>query len=198
MKFIFFLILFSLSSFATTQNFKTSNFDSATREPQYLKFIGSSTKLGLFTTQFVGHAKEFQMNYDLSKKDDRLFIDKLSIEIPSLSLDTDNSSRDEKLHHTCLSTDMYKTIKAELLEKVELTEIKNQKRSLQLHVRGHSTNIPALYSILKTSTGFEIHFSTEFSIKETGIPDPSIAIAKVHDIIKIEGKILLDPPSSSH
>lgn len=168
---------------------KTENFETAKKESQFLKFTGTSTKFGFVSTDFDGYAKEFTVisNIDSTSVPHRLT--NVKIDIIAASLDTDISSRNDKLHKKCLNIETYKNIVAELTEPVLLVENTDQKTNLKLTIRNTTLNIPTTYSIRKIDTGYEIEFSTQFSFKDAQIPDPSIAIAKLDDIIKISGKI---------
>lgn len=171
------------------ETFKTQSFDAAKKESQYLKFTGTSTKFGFVSTDFDGYAKEFSIETTIGKKENQPQLIKAKIDIVATSLDTDNSSRNEKLHTKCLNAEIYKNITAELIEPVLLNESTDQKANLKLTVRDTTMTIPSIYSIKKIENGFEIEFTTQFSFKEAHIPDPSIAIAKVEDLIKLSGKI---------
>lgn len=192
-KFLFLtiFIFYSSSSLAINFTYKTNSYKQASTQDQFLKFTGSSTKLGFITTSFDGFAREFQVDYELKNTATDNAINSLAITIPVQALDTDNSSRDEKLHDFCLNAKEFKHIKAQTTETISLQEVKNQQTTLALTIKDKILKIPALYSVIRMEKGFEISFSTEFSIKESSIPDPSIAIAKVKDLIKIEGRIKL-------
>lgn len=189
---IYALITFSLINFTIeAQPFKTENFDTAKKDKQYLKFTGTSTKFGFVSTDFDGYAKEFNTAFTTENQGGKKILSTIKVEIQAASLDTDNSSRDEKLHTKCLNTETYKTIIAELNEKVELKETTEQKTNLKLTIRNNTISIPAIYSIKQLPEGYEISFTTQFSFKDVEIPDPSIAIAKLQDVIKLSGKLLL-------
>lgn len=183
-----FLIIMAFSNSVLGDTFKTENFDTAKKESQYLKFTGTSTKFGFVSTEFDGYAKEFNIVSTVENTGGALRLSKAKIDIVATSLDTDNSSRNEKLHSKCLSAETYKHITAELTEPVLLNESTDQKTNLKLTIRDTTITIPSIYSVKKNENGFEIEFSTQFSFKEAHIPDPSIAIAKVEDLIKISGK----------
>ncbi len=191
MKTFILIALFSISSFAATINHKVESYKLALASEQYLKFIGSSTKLGFITTSFDGYAKEYQTEYNIAKTGNMSIVKGLQINISANSLDTDNSSRDEKLHQHCLNVATFKNIKASTQEDISLVEIKDKEINLLLTIKDITVVIPAIYSIKIENNSYIISFTTAISIKNSKIPDPSIAIAKVHDTIKIEGKIIL-------
>lgn len=183
-----FLLSYNAPSKIHSLNFKFASFEDAEKNVQnYLKFIGTSTKFKIFTTSFTGHAKEFNISYQKSMNS----ISNIKIQITTNQLDTDNNSRNAKMHEKCLEVTTYPTISAEATDVVKLENDKNGEIAIQLKIRDKLLSRKLKYIVKKVDNSFEISFSTDFSLVEAAIPDPSIAIAKVGEIFIIEGKILI-------
>jgi polyisoprenoid-binding protein YceI len=174
---------------ADTKNvdYKFSQFDDAKKSSDFIKFIGSSTKLKVFTTEFEGYSKSFVVNYDAKNNQ----ITNFKITIDSAFLDTDSSSRDEKMRSLCLNTEKYKTIVASTQQIIELKEQNDVQILVSLLIKDRELIRPLKFSMIKDEQGWRVNFSSDFSFKDAGIEDPSIAIAKVHENFRIEGSLLL-------
>lgn len=187
-----FLIFFSLNSLqakSVSEKFERINYDEAKKSIPYLKFIGTSTKFGLVSTDFDGYAKNFEIQYQYDDKTQTL--ESMTLTILTVSLDTDNSSRNEKLHTKCLAENEAKKIVAQLKTPLKIEPGENQTVTVHMIANQKEIPVPLNFSVVKTAEGHQVKLSGSFSFKEAGINDPSIAIAKLEEKIRIEGQITL-------
>jgi polyisoprenoid-binding protein YceI len=187
-RYIIFLGIIFLSSVNAEQlNFKNDNFNSAIESENFIKFIGSSTKGWIVTTDFTGVAKEFRIDYKKEKSE----LKEVSIEIAAASLDTDNESRNEKMQTLCLKSKEYPTIKAKLIGTVALIEVTEATIPVELAILSETKLRSLSYSIVKRDAEYIVKFSTDFSFKDFGIEDPSIFVAKVKEVFKVQGQVVV-------
>jgi polyisoprenoid-binding protein YceI len=165
--------------------FSYATFDQAKKEKNYVKFIGSSTKFKMITTEFEGYAKEFTLTYE--KKGATL--SNLQITLESKQIDTDNNSRNEKMYQKCLLVEKYPLITAKLTTSISLINGAEGVVEVILRIKEKDLLRKLQYSMRDNSGTFEIQFKTDFSFVEAEIEDPSIFIAKVHELFLIEGHL---------
>lgn len=176
--------------------------EAAKNQTQFLRFTGESTKLGLITTSFEGYAKNYTLTWcsDAAKK----IIKDLTIVLETKQLDTDNSSRNEKMYDQTLNIKDFPQITVALLEPIDLTLKPQGEVPATLTLRGQNTVIGIKYELLPPPAAqpvgqdvvlkldqWEFKISANISIKRCGIPDPSIIIAKVSDEVKIDARVIL-------
>jgi hypothetical protein len=162
---------------------KSDTFNDAVRAKNYFKFIGKSSKVGIFTSTFEGYPKSFSLKYDLQENQ----IKDVVLSFAVSDLDTDNSARNEKMRETCLNFKEFPSIEVKILEPiqqgVEVQDVKGE-----MSVRGQK--VPLLIHLIKATDG-EIKGSSSFKLSEAKIPDPSILVASVRDEFKIEFQVKL-------
>lgn len=166
---------------------KFKNYSEAETSKEYLKFLGKSTKFKLVTTEFVGFAKEFTFNYDIKNN----IISNLKVIVKSSEIDTDNSSRNEKMYKLCLKADEYPEIEVSSEELIPLKEQSDGVINIRLKVKDREVFRKLTFTMLKEEKGFRVNLKTDFSFVEAGIEDPSILIAKVHELFNIEGSLFI-------
>jgi len=164
------------------------NFEESESSRDYLKFIGSSTKFKIITTKFEGYAKEFTVTYDKKGAN----ISNVVISITANQLDTDSSSRNEKMFSKCLEIDKYPNITGKLDKTILIGNNASGEAEISLTIKDKVLVRNLKYNFLEKDGKFQIHFTTDFSFIEAGIADPSIVIAKVAEIFQIEGNITLE------
>ncbi len=203
------------------QFFQHPDYNTAENQPEFLRFIGVSTKMGFVSTEFTGHSKIAHGYYTLDEQ--KTTLKNLLIKIPTTSLDTDNKSRDEKLHTLCINAKEHPEITAEIQSPIplvqgleesqkflrdhpEVSKILNSKSkdistkdlerisfplktTLKFKARTEALSLPTEYLIIENNGKFHIVFTTEFSFKLAQIQDPSIMVAKLEEMIKIQGHI---------
>lgn len=182
-----FMIFLSLNLCSKEMVFSFNNFKEASTAKDFLKFKGSSTKFKLITTEFEGYAKKFTFNFLIENN----LLKMAKFIIDADAIDSDSSSRDEKMRNLCLKTQDFKTIEASLLENIIIEEVTEKVTNISLSIKGKTLLRPLTYSITKVDNAYKVDFKTDFSFVDAAIDDPSILIAKVHELFQIEGSILL-------
>jgi polyisoprenoid-binding protein YceI len=175
------LVLWSLTVRAEEIKISADTFEAAAKAGNYFKFTGESSKLGLIGNTFEGYARSAQVFFE--RKGDLL--QKVRLVIPVAELDTDNSSRNEKMRNTCLSAEKFPQIEVLLDEPVDQAK-NSQKLQAKMLVRGKS--VPLLIELEKIEGG-KFQGRTSFKLSEAGIPDPSILVASVKDTFEVEFRI---------
>ncbi|ATH07103.1 hypothetical protein BIY24_03865 [Halobacteriovorax marinus] len=174
-KVIFFVFLITFSS-AGAKSYKFKNYEEAKESHEYVMFESESTKLGFITTSYDGYAK----NYEVKFERDGDVIKDIEVKINTSSLDTDNSSRDEKMRKTILEVKKHPYMIFKSNDRIDLKEGKLD-ISGKLKVRDIERVLTIKLVIEKREREFYIKGLTSISLKEFRVPDPSIAIASVRD-----------------
>jgi polyisoprenoid-binding protein YceI len=187
LKFTMFCLI-ALSTNAETITQKTESYDQAKSHQNFIKFTGKSTKFGMITTEFDGFPKEFSINYD--KKDQK--IENIQVHVMAASIDTDSDARNEKMYELCLETDKFKTISVVLTTPIDLN-LSTQTIGARLKVREQETPIEIKLEIKKIENKMTLAGQSQFLLSSLAIPDPSIAIARVHDQFQLNFQIELNP-----
>lgn len=175
----------SMSVFGSELKIVSSNYQDAVRSDNFIKFVGESTKLGFITSSFDGFVKNMPIHYEI----DQDILKNISIVIDVKSLDTNNDSRNKKMHNLCLNVDKYPTIEATLLSPINLNSEREGNTNISLKMMNKDIKTPLKYKIIKNNDIYIISFQGRFSFKEAGIIDPSISIAKVHEFFDLIGSI---------
>ena len=165
---------------------KTESFEEAKKHQQQLKFIVESTKVGLFSSDVDVYVKEFQYKADFDKEN--LIIRDIEVVFKTSSMDTESEGRDEKLHNLCLSQDQFPTITIQIAGPLFLKDARPQTVSGIAMIRGKEKNFTIELFKKIDNDHFYLTGKTIWSLKEMEIPDPSIAVAKLSDDIRIEIK----------
>lgn len=157
-----------------------------------LSFIVVSTKIGLFSSQVLGLVKTYETKANFKK--DKL--EDMSIVFPIKSMDTDNESRDKKLHELCLGSPDFNVIEVKVKGPLTISATESgeeQEIDATILIRGKEKNIKLKMKLYKTTLNNESWLRSEggvvLSVKELEIPDPSIAIAKLSDQIEVKFKV---------
>ncbi len=180
------LILGMIMSYANAEKhlaWKLDHYSEAKSAPTHFRFVGESTKFGFVTTSFDGFALEGEINYVQTN----LLLKDVELKLVSRQIDTDNGSRNEKLWEKCLRVSIYPFILVSLKEPIDLEKdvqdlngtmkVGDTSISLDIHIKKLGPNV--------------FSGSSSFGLKAAGIPDPSIAIAKVKDKMDIQFKVTL-------
>ncbi len=185
----FFTVLFLLglnTLQAEELSYQFKDYNEAKKSSNFIKFEGQSTKFGLITTTFNGYAKEFKVHYDLSGNQ----LNELDVKIAVKGLDTDVSSRDDKMLNQILDMSSYPDIQAKIQEKTTLSE-GGQVIYMVFNVKEKKVIKPVKVSIEKKDGKFFITGNTILGLHELGLPDPSIVIAKVNENFDLSFAIVL-------
>ncbi len=202
---IFVLLFFLLVPIAKAKNQKLSyskNFENFTEAhkayegelvplSEGLSFMVTSTKIGLFSSQVSGLVKNYKAQGLLTQES----VEGMEVIFPILSMDTDQESRDKKLHELCLGSPQFMDIKIMIQGPVKIspTEANEEEVMGVIFIRGKEKNIKLKIKIFKSTLNNEAWLRSEgqtiLSLKELEIPDPSILVAKVSDEIQVKFKI---------
>ena len=181
------LIFFvTYSAHATELVYHYKNYDEAMQSNKFVKFEGASTKFGIITTGFDGYVKDFKVNYLLANQE----LSGVTVDIETKTLDTNLNSRNEKMLNTILEFEKFPTIKAIIVDKLQLTEGEHTVNMFFI-VKDKKVTKSVKVKIEKHGKEFLITGNTSVGIKELELPDPSIIIAKVNDNIVLKFSITL-------
>lgn len=189
-RFVPYFLIFGLFIFnpvsAKEVSYMHKNFEMAKKAESYIKFDGESTKLGFITTGFTGYAREFKINYDLISTQ----LNKLEVVILASALDTDLGARNDKMVNTILNIEKYPEIHAFIDTKIELVN-GEQTINMTFQVKDQKISKPVKVVVEKRIDHILVTGDVSLGLKELGLPDPSIAIAKVNDIFKLAFSVRL-------
>lgn len=183
------LILFACHALAKEQNYNFNSFEEAKKSEEFLSFTGESTKFKIITTNFTGFVKKFNLQYDLNSDQ----MTKMRVTIDTKSIDTDNSSRNEKLYNLCLKTDNFPQLTVVIDQKLKLIDGQEAQVDAVLTIKDKTFTRLIKFKVTKLAIGYKISFTSDFSLKEASIDDPSIIIAKVNDLFQLSGAVILKP-----
>lgn len=156
------------------KQFKT--YSEAKSSEEFIRFASESKKLGFITTGFDGFVKDFTINYDLEKNK----LKNLEVHIAVNSLDTDNGSRNDKMLQEIMDQEKYPQITAIITSPIELIRGGHETNML-FNIKDKKITKPVSYTISSSGDGMIVRGHTTIKLTEAGLPDPSIAIAKVRD-----------------
>jgi len=187
--FLFILFLTTVMNLsAETINQKIERYDQAVSHQNFIKFTGKSTKFGLVTTEFDGYAKEFTIQF--AKQDNKL--ENIQVDVVASTIDTDSDARNEKMYQLCLETEKYKMITVITKAPIDLNQVQ-QIITAELKVRDKTTPIKLEIEMMQTDGKTILKGKSNFLLSSLSIPDPSIAIAKVHDQFQLSFQAELKP-----
>lgn len=190
MKYILiFLIAISFNSFGKDLK-ETINYDSfekAKNGKSQLKFIVESTKAGLFSSDVDGYVKEFDYSAKLDEKN--MIMTDMVISFAVEKMDTDNESRDTKLHDLCMSAKEFPRVEVRVPGPLFLKEARPHKYQGVVIIRGNERPFEIELSQNLEGNKMIITGHSVWGLKSMGIPDPSIMVAKLSDEIRIHIKI---------
>lgn len=187
LPFIFLLSITILPLHANEMNIHTSTYEEAKKNQNFLKFQSTSTKLGFITTSFDGYAKDFKVSYD--EKGDVL--SRLEVNFFVKSFDTDIKSRDEKMHTDVMQAEIFPILKAMFSGPIHLIP-SDQKIIMTFTIKDKTITRPVSLHFTQKEEKWLVTGKTQIGLQEMGLPDPSIAIAKVRDLFDIEFGLLLE------
>ncbi len=179
MKFFIILLLclgFSNHTFAKTLTLQNSSYEIAEKSANFIRFDMKSTKIGLITTSFTGFVKNAKIDYEESPTAYK----NIAVSFLGRDLDTNISGRNEKMWSLCLETEKHSQIVLKIPEISKVTA--PFKVAAEITVRGKT--YPIQIEVGEVSEQI-ISGQADLSLKGLDIPDPSILVAKVKDLIQI-------------
>lgn len=171
-----FLLMGLSSAFGDEMNLAYKNYEEAKKGSSYIKFKSESTKLGLITTSFDGYVREVKVTYTTESNS----LKTIEASLAANSIDTDLNARNEKLYKEILETDKFPAIMVSIPGPVQLTE-GEQSATMIFTVKDKKISKNVKFTVAKKDLRYLITGHTTLGLKEMGLPDPSIAIAKVRD-----------------
>lgn len=181
MKYFILLFIFVSNIFAKEVVVEHKSYDEALKSNNKIVFDMESTKAGIITTGFSGVVKSFKLNYDIEQDK----IKNVKVHFFVANLDTDIDARNEKMLDLCLSANKFPVISVEL---GDLIIGQNSIESL-IEVRGEKHPIKFEIDVERKKGFFKVKFKSQVSLKGLKIPDPSIFIASVRDLVEIFGEL---------
>lgn len=175
-----FFIFANLSAKEVSGHFTTKDFESGIKNNNKLTFEGESTKMGLITTKWNGVVKDFYIKLE----EDGKTVKEIEIVFPITSMDTDNTSRNEKMQNMCLGANEYKDIRVKIPGPIIL-DGKENKYPGTILVRGKEKPVDVKLTANQVGEKVIATGSAQLSFKNLEIPDPSIFVAKVSDVITV-------------
>lgn len=164
------------AAFANELNFTFKNYDEARKSSSFIKFKSESTKLGLITTSFDGFVRDVKIKYSIEENSLKM----IDAVLASSSLDTDLDARNEKLYKEVLETEKFPSISVHVAGPVHLVE-GEQSADMVFTIKEKKISKVVKFTVTKKDLRYQIVGHTTLGLKEMGLPDPSIAIAKVRD-----------------
>jgi len=181
-------ISFTLSAeeFTGEKNYKS--WELAKKASSRIQFIVESTKAGIFSSDIDGYVKRFNFSGDFDKKN--LILRNMKVSFNAKEMDSDNDSRDEKLHNLCMNKKLFPIVEIIVIGPLFLKSLKPSKLPGTALIRGKkkafTIEIKGEYKDGQLSIGGK----TVWGLKEMEIPDPSIFIAKLSNEIRINIKLV--------
>ncbi len=176
------LILFA-SKFATAESltFSYKSYKEAKSAENFISFEMSSTKFGIITTSFTSYVKEFSADYEPHQNGFK----NVQVKLKPTDIDTDINARNEKMNEVCFESSKYQ----EIIVKIPVLPTGDQTVDATLELRGESFPVKVETHVTKDQKNDLVRGNATLSLKELKIPDPSIAIAKVKDEVKVKFQI---------
>ncbi len=155
----------------------------------FLSFQIKSTKIGIFSSNVDGFVKKFKFKSDFDNKTNQAKDTEITFNVEDL--DTDSSGRNEKMHEHCLAKSVNPTITVKLMQ-LAVSTGEALPVDAVMNIRGKDKTVKLQVTINRKENHFLVEGSGETKFSELEIPDPSIAIAKVDDTIKLKFKFEFD------
>ena len=190
MRFILLIFLsLHLPTWADTLEVKNQTFAEAKMNRDFVRFDMASTKIGLFTSHFSGFVRNFKLEYQVGDHE----VHDIKIQFLASDMDTDNGSRNAKMRAKCLNEKDFPQMEVQISQLLKVVE-GEQKVAGVLLVRGQKKPIEMSISMHKESdSAWDIEGTSDLSLKDLEIPDPSISIASVDDHVRIHFRMLRVP-----
>lgn len=168
-------------------NFK--NFEDA-EKAAHLTWIVESTKVGLFSSDVYGYVLTYKYSAEFDKEN-KILRD-MTLKFPINAMNSDSESRDEKLHNKCLGSSEYKEIVVTIKGPIFLKDKRERDYQGSVLIRGQEKPFKISFTPSLDEKSLTLKAESQWSLKAMEIPDPSIAVAKLSDEIRL--KISLSHP----
>lgn len=169
-----------------TGEYSFSDFEKA-KKAAHLTWIVESTKVGLFSSDVYGYVLSYKYSGEHNEKDQTL--KNLVLSFPIEAMNSDSESRDEKLHTLCMGRPTYDEIKVVIPGPIDLQEEGELFYKGKVMIRGKEKPFGLKASAIIENGKLTFKGKSTWSLKKMEIPDPSIAVAKLSDEIRIRFNI---------
>lgn len=181
------LIIFSTLSLSTQAKLlkgevSFTNYGDAEKRA-HLTWIVESTKVGLFSSDVYGYVLNYRYSADYNPENG--ILRNMEISFPIKAMNSDNESRDEKLHTKCMGFPEYENITVKVSGPLFLTDKKERSYQGIALIRGKEQPFTINMTANENTQIINVKGSTIWSLKKMKIPDPSIAVAKLSDDIRL-------------
>lgn len=181
---IILVLILSLSAHAFEAKYDFSEYGDAEKANSFLSFHLDTKKLGLFKSSVTGFVKKFEANGDWKNGQ----LKNATVSFAAKDVSTDLYARDDKMWNYCFDFKKFEKISLSIKE-AQLKDGETVKVMAQMQIRGKMKEVP-LEMTMKMNNGKEVVTgSGELSIKGLEIPDPSIGVASVEDLIHVNFRI---------
>ena len=181
----FFYTLSMLSTIAygreITKSYKFGSYEDAKKSSEFIKFDMDSTKLGIITTSFSGFVKDFA----ISVNKERSVLKDLKVIFEVKNMDTDIDARNEKMWNLCLDHKNYSNIIVYFKSEIPRENTDFVSIPATIKVRGVEKEFLVNIKTQKENNKVILQGNAQVKLSELNIPDPSIFVASVSDLVKI-------------
>lgn len=160
-----------------------SSFEEAAKAA-HLTWIVESTKVGLFSSDVSGYVLNYR--YQADYDEDNKILRNMVLSFPISAMNSDSESRDEKLHKLCMGAPDFKEIVVTIAGPIFLKDYKRRNYSGIVNIRGKNKDFVISFKPTFEQQHFTLRGESEWSLKKMEIPDPSIAVAKLSDEIRLK------------
>ncbi|OFZ49105.1 MAG: hypothetical protein A2381_16025 [Bdellovibrionales bacterium RIFOXYB1_FULL_37_110] len=183
---IMFFCTFGMLSFTIwgreiTKSYKIGSYEDAKKSSEYIKFEMDSTKLGIITTSFNGFVRDFAVS--LNKEGNVVKDLKVAFEVKNM--DTDIDARNEKMWNQCLDYKNFSNILVHFKSEIPLDNNDLVAIPVTMKIRGMEKIFFVNIKTHKEKNKVVLQGNANVKLSELGIPDPSIFVASVSDLVKI-------------
>jgi len=181
------ILSLSLHSKVYDQQFGTDNFYRAKTSLNFIKFDIEGTRAKVFPADVLGMAKRFSIKINIKKN----IVNSAEVRFKVEDLDTDLAVRNKKLRNFCFNYEKYPevTIKAKNYFRLKA---KSQNVKAVMTIKGRKKPIMLKLNSYKNGKKLYLKGSSELSLKELEIPDPSTFFNKISDKVNISFSVAID------
>jgi len=179
---IFFALSLSLQAKILKGEVSFTSFGEA-EKVAHLTWIVESTKVGLFSSDVYGYVLNYR--YSTEYDEENKILRNMEISFPIKAMNSDNESRDEKLHTICMGLPTHENIVVKIAGPLFLKDKRARAYTGVVTIRGKEKPFTISMTANETSKFIGLKGEAKWSLKKMEIPDPSIAVAKLSDEIRI-------------
>ena len=164
-----------------TKSYKFGSYEDAKKSNEFIKFDMDSTKLGIITTTFSGFVKDFT----ISANKERSVLKDLKVVFEVKKMDTDIDARNEKMWNLCLDHKNFSNIIVSFKSEIQRENSEFMAIPATINIRGTEKDFLVNIKTHKENNKVILQGNALVKLSELNIPDPSIFVASVSDLVKI-------------